>query len=111
MLEQELKEIWSASSKTAEISIKANRLIEELNHRVHTLQKKISARDNREIFASIIGIFIFGYFLYEIPFLICKFASILSMIWFVYIIFKFRKSKKQHITTDFSRSMTEQLEL
>lgn len=110
MLEQELKDIWSGSSQTAPILIKTNQLIEELNSRVNDMQKKIRIRDGREIFASVIGIIIFGYLLYEIPFLLTKLACVLSIIWFSYVIFRFRKSKKQNQKIDLSLSMAKQLE-
>ena len=109
MLEQEIKEIWSNSSRTSKISIETNQLVDELNAKVNSIQKKIINRDVREITASIIGMLIFGYLLYEIPFPITKFACSLSIIWFVYVIYKSRKSKKQNSKTNLSLSMTEEL--
>jgi len=109
MLEQELKNIWNNSSQTAEISIETNQLVGELNARVHSIQKQIRNRDVREITASVIGILIFSYFLYEIPFPITKLACSLSIIWFALVIFKSRKSRKQNMTTNLSLSMTAQL--
>lgn len=109
MLEQELKDIWNNASKTAQISIEANQLVEELNAKVSNLQKKILTRDVREISASVIGILLFSYLLYEIPFPITKVACGLAIAWFVFVILKFRKSKIQNIKTDFSLSLTEQL--
>jgi len=110
MLEQELKDIWNNSSKTAKISIETNQLIEELNKRVYDLQKKLRVRDRREILASVIGIIIFGYLLYEVPFFITKLACVLSIIWFLFVIFKFRESKRQNVKTDLSLTIAEQLE-
>jgi hypothetical protein len=110
MLEQEIKDIWSNSSRTAKISIDTNQLVEELNTKVDTIQKKIRIRDNTEIYASVIGILIFGYLSYEIPFPITKAASVLSIIWFVFVIFKFRKSKIQNTKSNLHLSLTEQLE-
>lgn len=109
MLEQELKDIWNNASKTAQISIETNQLVEELNAKVSNLQKKIRTRDVREISASVIGILLFSYLLYEIPFPITKVACGLAIAWFVFVILKFRKSKTQNIKTDFSLSLTEQL--
>ncbi len=109
MLEQELKDIWNNSSQTGQISIETNKLVEELNTKVIRIQKKIRIRDNTEIFASAIGILIFGYLLYEIPFPITKAACALAIIWFVFIIFKFRKSKIQNTKSYFHLSLTKQL--
>jgi hypothetical protein len=109
MLEQELKDIWDNSSRTAQISIDTSQLVEELNAKVNGFQKKIRIRDVREISASVIGILIFSYLLYEIPFPITKLACSFSIIWFAFVIFKFRKSKKQNAVTNLSLSITEQL--
>ncbi|WP_338358696.1 hypothetical protein [Yeosuana marina] len=109
MLEQELKDIWNNASQTAKISIETNQLVEELNTKVSGIQKKIRIRDIREMSASAIGILLFGYLLYEIPFPITKVACGLAIAWFVFVILKFKKSKTQNIKTDFSLSLTEQL--
>ena len=109
MLEQELKDIWNNASQTAQISIETNLLVEELNTRINGIQKKIRKRDIREIAASIFGILLFGYLFFEIPFPITKLACGLAIAWFVFVILKFRKSKTQNVKTDFSLSLTEQL--
>lgn len=109
MIEQELKNIWNSSSQTEQISIETNPLIIELSSKVNTMQKQIRIRDIREISASVIGIIIFSYLFYEIPFPITKISCIFSIIWFVFVIYKFRKSKKQNTTSDLSSSITDQL--
>ncbi len=109
MLERELKDIWNNSSQTAQISIETNQLVEELNTKVRSIQKKIRFRDIREISASVIGMLIFGYLLYEIPFPVTKAACILAITWFVFVIFKFRKSKIRNTKNDLHLSLSEQL--
>lgn len=109
MQEQELKDIWKNSSQSEKISIETIKLTEELNTKINSIQKKIKSRDIREISASIIGILIFGYLLFEIPFPITKIACGLTVAWFVFVIVKFRKSKLQNAETDFSLTMAEQL--
>ena len=59
MLEQDLKNIWNNSSQKPQISIETNRLVEELNKKVNSIQKRIGISDIREISASVIGIIIF----------------------------------------------------
>jgi len=110
MLEQELKDIWNNSTRTTKISIETNLLVEELNVKVNSIQKKIRIRDVGEISASVIGILIFGYLLYEIPFPITRISCVFSIVWFAYVIFKFSKSKKQNTNTNWSLSITKQLE-
>jgi len=109
MLEQKLKDIWNNSSQSRQISIETKKLTEELNTKINSIQKKIRSRDIREISASIIGILLFGYLLFEIPFPITKVACGVAIVWFVFIIGKFRKSKLQNTKTDFSLTVAEQL--
>lgn len=109
MLEQELKDIWNNSSQSGQISIETQQLTEELGTKIKSIQKKIRSRDIREISASIIGILIFGYLLFEIPFPVTKVACGLAIAWFVFVIVKFRKSNLQNTKTDFSLSIAEQL--
>jgi hypothetical protein len=109
MLEQELKDIWNNSSQPEQISIETKLLTEELNTKINSIQKKIRSRDVREISASMIGILLFGYLLFEIPFPITKVACGLAIAWFGFVILKFRKSKIQNNKTDFSLTIAEQL--
>ncbi|MFT5764361.1 MAG: hypothetical protein ACI8X3_001792 [Saprospiraceae bacterium] len=109
MLEQELKDIWKNSSRTAHITIETAQLVKELNGKMSSIQKVIRIRDIREISASVIGILIFMYFLYEIPFPITKLACAMSIIWFAYVILKLRKAKPQGITNRLDLSVKGQL--
>lgn len=45
MLEQELKNIWKNSSKTARISIETDRLVQEFDTKMTTIQKNIRKRE------------------------------------------------------------------
>ena len=109
MLEQELKNIWNNSSQTEQISIETSLLIEELNAKMDRIQKVVRKRDIREISASVIGILIFAFLFYEIPFPITKLACAMSIIWFASVILKFRKSKTQNITSHLDLSVKGQL--
>ena len=109
MLEQELKNIWKNSSKTARISIETDRLVQEFDTNITNIQKKIRKRDVREISASVFGILIFSFFAYEIPFPITKFSCFLSILWFLYVIYTFRKSNQQNSSENLSLPLKEQL--
>jgi len=108
MLEQELKNIWKNSSKTARISIETDRLVQEFDTNITNIQKKIRKRDVREISASVFGILIFSFFAYEIPFPITKFSCFLSILWFLYVIYTFRKSNQQNSSENLSLPLKEQ---
>jgi cbb3-type cytochrome oxidase subunit 3 len=109
MLEQELKNIWKNSSKTARISIETDRLVHEFDTKMTTIQKNIRKRDVREISASVFGILLFSFLAYEIPFPITKFSCFLSILWFAYVIYKFRKSNQQNSSEKLSLPLKEQL--
>ncbi len=109
MLEKELKNIWKNSSKTAHISIETDVLAQEFDTKMTSIQKKIRNRDVREISASVIGILIFSFLAYEIPFPITKASCFLSILWFVYVIYKFRKSNQQNTPEKLSVPLTAQL--
>ncbi len=109
MLDKELRDIWNNSSQTARISIETAQLIKDLNARVSSIQRVIRKRDIREVSASAVGMLIFMYLLYEIPFPTTKIACSLSIIWFAFVIFKFRKSKMQRITSHLDLSVEGQL--
>lgn len=109
MLEQELKNIWKNSSKTARISIETDRLVQEFDTNITNIQKKIRKRDVREISASVFGILIFSFFAYEIPFPITKFSCFLSILWFLYVIYTFRKSNQQNSSENLSLPLKQQL--
>ena len=109
MLEQELKNIWKNSSKTAPISIETDRLVQEFATKMINIQKNIKKRDVREISASVFGILLFSVFAYEIPFPITKGSCFLSILWFFYVIYRFRKSNQQNSSEDLSLPLKEQL--
>ncbi|MFA0963211.1 hypothetical protein AB9P05_15515 [Roseivirga sp. BDSF3-8] len=110
MLDRELKHLWNKSSNTAQISIDTKRLEEEFEAKVHNIQRKIRNRDIREISASVVGIGLFGYLLYEIPFPFTKLACALAIMWFVLIIIKFNKSRIKATPTKASLPISEQLD-
>ena len=109
MLEEELKNIWKNSHKIDQIKFETSRLIIELDHRLKTLNKSIKNRDRREIIASILGMFVFGYFLYEVPFITSKIASGIAILWFGYVIYRLKKVQQFNKPIAYTRSFHEQL--
>ena len=111
MLEHELKEIWRSSSETSRIKFEKSRLLIDFNGKMSRIEKSIRWRDIREISASIIGIPFFVYFAYEIPFPLTKFACVLGIIWFVFVIYKLKRSQKHKTNSDLSNSLKEQIKV
>ena len=110
MLDEDLKEIWKHSSETENIRLDLSRLMTELNNKMNRIEKTIRKRDITEISASVFGILIFGYFAYEIPFPITKIACLLSIVWFGYVIYRFKNNKKRKRPVDLSLAFRDQLE-
>jgi hypothetical protein len=109
MLEEEVKNIWNNSAQPAHIAIETSQLTKELNAKMTGIQKVIRVRDRREIVASLIGMAIFTYLLYEIPFPITKAACALSISWFAFVIFKLKKPTSQNTACPLGLSVKAQL--
>lgn len=110
MIEQELKNIWRNSSQVEKIKFDLSRLLIDLNDKATHLNNVIRKRDRREIIASAIGAIMFIYFAYEIPFIITKIGCLLSVSWFIYLVFKLRDNRRLKRPTDLTLPFKEQLE-
>ncbi|MDW7694091.1 hypothetical protein R9C00_04995 [Flammeovirgaceae bacterium SG7u.111] len=109
MQEQDLRSIWNSSSSSVQISIEHAQLAEELNGKLSSIHNKIQKRDLWEILASVLGILIYSCFLYFFSPPLQKIACALTIVWFVFIIYRFYKSKKQAVKPNFTMPLTEQL--
>lgn len=110
MTEQELKEIWLSSSQTERIQVDSSRLVMDLKNKLNHIEKVIRNRDIREIVAAFITIPMFAYFAYDIPFPITRIASILTIVWSVYVIYRFRKLQLSKKNEDLTLPFKAQLE-
>lgn len=108
MEEHELKDIWAKSSGVTHIKFNASQLINELTKTMDRIDRKIKSRDTREIGVSIFGILLFGYMAYEIPFPLTKFACVLTQLWFMYVIYRLRATRRNE-KPDLSLPFKEQL--
>lgn len=110
MTEQELKEIWMSSSQAERIQVDLSRLVMELKNKLNHIEKVIRNRDIREVIAAFITIPMFAYFAYDIPFPITRVASILTIVWSVYVIYRFRKLQLSKKNEDLTLPFKAQLE-
>lgn len=110
MTEQQLKEIWMTSSQLEKIQVDLTRLIVELKNKLNTIEKVIRKRDIREIVAAFLGIPMFAYFAYAIPFPVTRIASILTIGWSIYVIYRFRKLQNSRKLEDLTLPFKDQLE-
>lgn len=110
MIEEELKNIWKDSAKADQIKLDLSRLLIELVTTMKTVEQNIKKRDRREIAAALVGIPIFAYFTYEIPFLITKLACVFAICWFIYVIYRLKEIQKNRVPVDLNSSFATQLQ-
>lgn len=110
MTEQKLKEIWLNSSELEKIHVDLTRLIIDLKNQLSTIEKAIRKRDIREIVAAFIGVPVFAYLAYEIPFPMTRIASILTVLWSLYVVYRFKKIQKSKRNEDLTLPFKTQLE-
>lgn len=110
MVEQELKDIWRNSSQVEKIKFDLSNLLIDLNKKADRLNNVIRKRDRREIIASVIGAILFVYFAYDIPFLLSRIGCILTIAWFIYLVYKLRNNRRLKVPIDLTLSFKKQLE-
>lgn len=110
MLEDEMKNLWRKSSQQELIQFDVPKLKNEMKNRLNQIDRNIKARDNREIAAATLGIFVFGYFAFVIPFPVTKAACVFAVFVTAYIIYKFRSARKKLYPVDLSLPFRDQLE-
>lgn len=109
MAEQDLNHIWQNSSSEERIEINYSQLIDQMKTKMDLISKEIKNRDRREIAASLVGIAAYSWIGWQIPFIWSKIACILLICWFVFIIFRLKKQRKNEHATPID-SISSQLE-
>jgi hypothetical protein len=94
MMEEELIKIWQSSPNQERIKFEKSRLIIDMQSSMDKFHRAIKNRDLREQIGIAIVIPAFAYSAYAIPFLLTKLASVLIIIWAIYIAFRLRNAKK-----------------
>jgi len=83
--------------------------MKDLINKIALIDKNIENRTRSELLVSLFGIIIFGYFFYEIPFLLTKFACILSIVLLICIIHRLKSTHKLRSRIGLATSVKEQL--
>lgn len=94
MMEDELIKIWQSSPNQERIKFEKSRLILDMQSNLDRFHRAVKLRDLTEIGAAILGIPIFAYQVYAIPFPLSKIASGLIVLWVLYVIYRLRSAKK-----------------
>jgi hypothetical protein len=95
MMEDELVKIWQSSPNQERIKFDKSRLMIDVQSNVDDLHKKIKFRDSGEQLAALVLVPIFAYYAYIVPFAWSKVASVLIILWTIYVIIRLRNAKKQ----------------
>jgi hypothetical protein len=94
MIEDELVKIWQSSPNQEQAKFEKSRLMIEVQSTLDRLHQKIRYRDLMEQLAVVLGSPVFAYYAYSIPFVLTKIASVLIILWGIYVIIRLKKAKK-----------------
>jgi hypothetical protein len=108
MIEDELVKIWQSSPNQERIKFEKSRLMIDMQSTLDTLHRKIKYRDLIEQIAIVVTIPVFAYYVYSIPFILTKIASVLIILFGVYVIVRLRNAKK-HKPSAFTETYLEYL--
>lgn len=95
MIEDELIKIWQSSPNQERIKFEKSRLMIDVQSSLDIFHKKIRYRDLAEQVAIVFVSPVFLYYAYTIPFLLTKIASVLIVVWGIYVFIRLRNAKKQ----------------
>ena len=95
MIEDELIKIWQSSPNQERIKFEKSRLMIDVQSSLDIFHKKIRYRDLAEQVAIVLVSPVFLYYAYSIPFLLTKIASVLIVVWGIYVFIRLRNAKKQ----------------
>lgn len=94
MMDDELIKIWQSSSNQERVKFEKSRLMIDVQSSLDRLHKAIKYRDLREIIAAMVVIPVFTFYTYTIPFTLSKIASVLIILWTIYVVIRLIKTKK-----------------
>jgi hypothetical protein len=94
MIEDELVKIWQSSPNQEQAKFEKSKLMIEVQSTLDRLHQKIRYRDLMEQLAVVLVSPVFAYYAYSIPFVLTKIASVLIILWGIYVIIRLQKAKK-----------------
>ncbi|MEQ8472061.1 MAG: hypothetical protein RIC35_12795 [Marinoscillum sp.] len=94
MNEQDIRTIWKGASHEDLVKLDLSLLMMEMKSKIKSIEKRIKNRDTVEITASVLGMGLFGYLGFEIPFPMTKIACGIAIIWFGYVIYRLKSAQK-----------------
>jgi fumarate reductase subunit C len=94
MIEDELINIWQSSPKVEQIKFEKSRSMIDVQSSLDRFHRLIKYRDLTELIGQLIGLPVFVFYIYYVPFLLSKIASFFIVLLGIYIIYRFRRVKK-----------------
>ncbi len=94
MIEDELVKLWQSSPNRERVKFEKSRLMIDVQSSLETFHRKIKYRDLTEQAAIIMGSPVFVYYAFTIPFILTKIASVLIVLWGIYVFIRLKKAKK-----------------
>jgi hypothetical protein len=104
MNDQNLINIWKGSSRNIQLNLNYDDLANELKRKANQLDKSIKKRNQLEIGLAILLLPIALYLFFEVPYYLFKSGVLLMAVWFLYVIYKLKKTRG--LKTDFGTSAT-----
>ncbi|MBL0745217.1 hypothetical protein [Chryseolinea lacunae] len=108
MIEDELVKIWQSSPNQERVKFEKSRLMIDVQSNLDTFHRKIKTRDWAEQIAALLGMPVFAYYAYHFPFVLTKIASVLIIVWGIYVIYRLRSARK-HKPTAFTETYLQYL--
>ena len=109
MTEEQLKAIWqSANEEKERINFQALN-IKDMIQQIEAFEKKIAIRNNREVFAAILGIILFGYNLFTVSNNLEFLGGMCGIGYFLWIIYKLKKMEAKQPVFNMENSIKQQL--
>ena len=94
MIEEELIKIWQSSPNRERVKFEKSRLMIDVQSSMERLHRGIKYRDLMEQLGVIVVSPVFAYYAYVIPYPLTKVASVLTILWGIYVIIRLRNAKK-----------------
>lgn len=93
-MEEELKKIWQSSPNRERVKFEKSRVLMDVQSKLDDFNKKIKYRDLRELIAIVLVVPVFAYYVYSVPFILTKIASVLIIGWGIFVALRLRNAKK-----------------
>lgn len=100
MEETEMKGLWIQSPRSRSVKIDVNKLVENLDKKISTMEKTVKQRDKMEIFLAVLMIGLFTWWLIVVRLLIVKIGAVSILAGCILVTIKLLRAKKTNIKQD-----------